>query len=174
VLGTLHVARATQIPQMLVEDYGVSIDAVADNLIMGVNQVLVKKLCNNCKQEMHEELTIPEWTKKLRYPEKDLFLTNIRNQKFCVPNISEGCDKCRKMIGHDGSVWRILSAGYSGRTVLGEAIEFRPGHFADGKISGYAMEQKVETSDMSHSILMDAYNKLALGKIDMDAVMRLL
>jgi hypothetical protein len=36
------------------------------------------------------------------------------------------------------------------------------------------MEAKVEAADMSHSILMDAYNKLTLGTIDMDAVTRLL
>ena len=177
VLGTLHVSRATQIPQMLVEDYGVSIDAVADNLIMGVNQVLVKKLCDGCKQEMKEPLSsIPEWMKKLRYPERDLFLNNIRQKRFHVPRLSDGCDACRKTIGEGGpgGARRLLSAGYSGRTVLGEAIEFRPGHFSDGKISGYHMETKVEAADMSHSILMDAYNKMAGGTVDMDAVMRLL
>lgn len=177
VLGTLHVSRAAQIPQMLVEDYGVSIDAVADNLIMGVNQVLVKKLCDGCKQEMKEPLSsIPEWMKKLRYPERDLFLNNIRQKRFHVPRLSDGCDACRKTIGEGGpgGARRLLSAGYSGRTVLGEAIEFRPGHFSDGKISGYHMETKVEAADMSHSILMDAYNKMAGGTVDMDAVMRLL
>ncbi|MHB8108841.1 MAG: GspE/PulE family protein [Syntrophorhabdaceae bacterium] len=174
VLGTLHVSRATQIPQMLVEDYGVSIDAVADNLIMGVNQVLVKKLCNGCKQEMTGALSAPEWTKKLRYPERDLFLTNIRDGRFYIPNLSDGCEACRKVIGEHGTSRRILSTGYSGRTVLGEAIEFRASHFSDGRISGFAMEQKIETADMSHSILMDAYNKLVSGTIDMDAVMRLL
>ncbi len=177
VLGTLHVSRATQIPQMLVEDYGVSIDAVADNLIMGVNQVLVKKLCDRCKREMEEPFSsLPEWTKKLRYPEADLFLSNIRESRFYIPDLSGACDVCRKVVGGSsrGGARKILSAGYSGRTVLGEAIEFRPNHFSDGKISGYQMEQKVETADMSHSILMDAYNKLALGTIDMDAVTRLL
>ncbi len=174
VLGTLHVSRATQIPQMLVEDYGVSIDAVADNLIMGVNQVLVKKLCSACKEEMDSPLgTTPEWMKKLRYPERDLFLDSIREKRFFVPSLSDGCDACRKTIGR-GPARRLLSAGYSGRTVLGEAIEFRPGHFSDGKISGYHMEAKVEAADMSHSILLDAYNKLVLGTIDMDAVKRLL
>jgi len=174
VLGTLHVSRATQIPQMLVEDYGVSIDAVADNLIMGVNQVLVKKLCSACKEEMNEPLgTIPEWIRKLRYPDRDLFLDSIREKKFFVPSLAGGCDACRKTIGR-GAARRLLSAGYSGRTVLGEAIEFRPGQFSDGKISGYHMEAKVEAADMSHSILMDAYNKLTLGTIDMDAVTRLL
>jgi len=174
VLGTLHVSRATQIPQMLVEDYGLSVDAVADNLIMGVNQVLVKKLCSACKEEMEEPLgNIPEWMKKLRYPERDLFLDSIREKRFFVPSLSEGCDVCRKTIG-SGGARRLLSAGYSGRTVLGEAIEFRPRHFSDGKISGYHMEAKVEAADMSHSILMDAYNKMALGTIDIDAVTRLL
>lgn len=177
VLGTLHVSRVAQIPQMLIEDYGVSIDAVADNLIMGVNQVLVKKLCNRCKQEMVEPLgTIPDWMKQLRYPERDLFLSNIREKRFYIPSLSDGCDACRKTIGEGsrGMARRVLSAGYSGRTVLGEAIEFRPGHFSDGKISGYHMEAKVEAADMSHSILMDAYNKMTLGTIDMDAAMRLL
>lgn len=174
VLGTLHVSRAAQIPQMLVEDYGVSIDSVADNLIMGVNQVLVKKLCSACKEEMEEPLgSIPEWMKKLRYPERDLFLESIREKRFFVPSLSDGCDACRKTIGRGGAR-RLLSAGYSGRTVLGEAIEFRPGHFSDGKISGYHMEAKVEAADLSHSILMDAYNKMTLGTIDMDAVTRLL
>ncbi len=177
VLGTLHVSRAAQIPQMLVEDYKVSIDAVADNLIMGVNQVLVKKLCDSCKEVMDEPLgSIPEWMKKLRYPEKDLFLNNIREKRFYIPSLSGGCDVCKKTIaqGGHGSARRVLSAGYSGRTVLGEAIEFRPGHFSDGKISGYHMESKVGTTDNSHSILMDAYNKMAGGTIDMDALMRLL
>ena len=177
VLGTLHVSRATQIPQMLVEDYGVSIEAVADNLIMGVNQVLVKKLCNTCKQVMDEPLrSVPDWMKKLRYPERDLFLSNICEKRFNIPNLSGGCDACRKTIaqGARGGARRILSAGYSGRTVLGEAIEFRPGYFSDGRISGYHMEAKVETTDNSHSILMDAYNKMARGTIDMNAVMRLL
>lgn len=174
VLGTLHVSRAMQIPQMLVEDYGVSIDAVADNLIMGVNQVLVKRLCSACKEEMEEPVgSIPEWMKKLRYPERDLFLNSIREKRFFVPSLSGGCDACRKTVGRGGAR-RLLSAGYSGRTVLGEAIEFRPDHFSDGRISGYHMETKIEASDMSHSILMDAYNKLILGTIDMDAVTRLL
>jgi len=113
---------------------------------------------------------------KLRYPETDLFLSNIREKRFHIPSLSDGCDVCRKTIGEGGrrSARRVLSAGYSGRTGLGEAIEFRPGHFSDGKISGYHMEAKVETADMSHSILMDAYNKMTLGTIDMDAVTRLL
>lgn len=177
VLGTLHTSRAAQIPQMLVEDYGISIDAVADNLIMGVNQVLVKKLCDDCKQVMDEPLySIPDWMKKLRYPERELFLSNIREKRFYIPNLSGGCDACRKTIEQStrGGTRRVLSTGYSGRTVLGEAIEFRPGHFSDGRVSGYQMEAKVEATDNSHSILMDAYNKMACGMIDMEAVLRLL
>ena len=177
VLGTLHVSRASQIPQMLVEDYGVSVDAVADNLIVGVNQVLVKKLCDRCKEIMDESLTrTPEWMEKLRYPEKDIFLNSIRGKRFYTPGVPDGCDICKKttIYGGHGGTRRTLSIGYSGRTVLGEAIEFKPDYFSDGKISGYLMETKVRTDNNSHSILMDACNKLALGTIDLDAIRRLL
>ncbi len=162
VLATLHVARATMIPQALVEDYGVSVDTIADNLLLGVNQVLAKKLCPKCKQPyvLNE---IPEWVRNLRFPNLDQ-VERLRGKIIYEPGYQPGCS-CHMRVGSE------VLTGYSGRTVIGEVYNFNPRDFESGKLSSFAME---EILDPSMNILTDAVNKIEAGEVGFEVLRSLM
>lgn len=156
VLATLHVARATMIPQSLIEDYGVSIDTISDNLLLGVNQILVKRLCPKCKQP-YALSEIPEWARNLRFPNLEQ-LERLRGKTIYAPGYKPGCS-CHMRIGSE------VLAGYSGRTVISEVYDFHPQDFESGKISSFAMEQIL---DSSTNILADAVSKIEAGEVGLE------
>lgn len=162
VLATLHVARATMIPQSLVEDYGVSIDTISDNLLLGVNQVLVKKLCPKCKQA-YVLSELPEWVRNLRFPNLDQ-VERLRGKTIYAAGYMPDCS-CHMRVGSE------VLAGYAGRTVISEVYNFHPQDFESGKISSFAME---EILDPSINILSDAVNKIEAGEVGLETLRSLM
>jgi type II secretory ATPase GspE/PulE/Tfp pilus assembly ATPase PilB-like protein len=167
VFGTLHASRATMIPEILVEDYGIGKDVVADNLLLGINQVLVKRLCDKCKAISCIE-KLPEWTKALRFGNiaelnklqgKNLYFANTSKHYVC---------QC-SMFSREGKI--LLSKGYSDRTLLAEIFEFFPEIFIDGAISSFKIEEKFISSG---NILTDAIEKTQAGLIEIGALKTLL
>lgn len=164
VFSTMHVSRATMIPEMLINDFGVDINSVADNLILGVNQSLVKTL-DSCKIKSHENP--PGWYSALRYKGKDKILARLTNKNIFRAN-PDGCSSCTIIKNS-----RTLSRGYSGRTVIAEVFEFMPEDFKDGKISSLAFEELFDERGVPN-ILDDAVTKILAGNMDYEIVRKLL
>jgi type II secretory ATPase GspE/PulE/Tfp pilus assembly ATPase PilB-like protein len=167
VFGTLHASRATMIPEILVEDYDISRDVVADNLLLGVNQILVKRLCDKCKIPSNIE-RLPEWMNALRYTNVNE-INKLKDLKLYFANKSKSM-LCECAMFSQGN--RILiSKGYSGRTLLAEVFELTPEFFSDNLISSYRMEEKLIKFG---NILTDAIEKVQAGIIEIGALKSLL
>jgi len=179
VFATLHASKATMVPEMLFHDYDISVDEIADNLLMATNQVLVKRICPKCsiKRTFSE---VPEWFSLLSYQNKDEAVKRLIGKELRV-NGSVGIDRediesvsaeqrgaCSCAIRYENS---SISTGYIGRTVLAECIPFSPQMFEDGNISVISMDKKTAQSG---NILDDAVDKLLAGMIDVDALWRLI
>lgn len=170
IFATLHASRASMIPEILLRDYGISIDAIADNLLLGVNQVLVKKICPKCSEKKKLE-HLPEWTQLLRYPDRDELLGSLIGKELRFPSAITSRNNtatCSCTIRHEGAV---LSTGYSGRTVMSECMVFTPQMFTDGNISVLSIENK---SKQYGTILNDATDKISGGLLDISVLRRLL
>lgn len=163
VLATLHASRATMIPEILHSDYGIPIDVIADNVVLGACQVLVKKLCDNCKTQAGLE-NIPEWMSALRFKGDR---KSLKNSSIFFANKDDGCDLCTVQ-SDDGNV---VSRGYAGRTLVAEVYEFTPDLFEDGQVAAYKMEQKLQEHG---NILTDGFEKVKAGIIEIDALRSLL
>ena len=169
VFATLHASRASMIPEILVRDYGINIDSVSDNLLLGVNQVLVKKICPKCSEK--KRLThLPEWTKLLRYPNRDELIGGLigKELRFLPTASNHNAATCSCTLRNEGV---ILSTGYSSRTVVAECIVFDPSMFEDGNISVTAIEKKTAVFG---TILNDAVEKISRGILDILSLKRLL
>ena len=85
VFATLHASRATMVPEMLFHDYGISVDEIADNLLLATNQVLVKRVCPKCavKQTFNEA---PEWLYLLPYSNKDEAIKRLMGKQVRAKN----------------------------------------------------------------------------------------
>lgn len=165
VFATLHAARATMIPELLIEDHGVSKEVIADNLIMGVNQVLVKRLCDKCKKKAILDKA-PEWVKGLRYSNiNDIYKLNKQYVYFANTDVRNTCS-CTILSSNN----RVVSKGYSGRTLIAEVYEFTPEKLTGG-YSSYEMEKKVIASG---NLLSDAIEKIQMGIIEIGAIQALL
>lgn len=163
VFATLHAARATMIPELLVEDYGISREVVADNLLLGVNQVLVKRLCDRCKSRVYLD-SLPEWVKALRFVNNKEVDKLLKKELFFANRTNNDCE-CAI---YSGKI--ILQKGYSGRTVVAEVFEFRPEMFDNG-LSAYEFEKTLVASG---TLLTDAVEKILEGKIEIGALRSLL
>lgn len=169
VFATLHASRASMIPEILVRDYGISLDVISDNLLLGINQVLVKKVCPKCSVKKQVE-SLPDWTQSLLYPDRDELLDKLIGKDISFPAFmaNQNTANCSCAIRHEGVV---LSTGYSGRTVVAECIAFSPEVFLDGNISVTEIEKKTKNYG---TILNDAIDKILNGTLDILSLRRLL
>jgi type II secretory ATPase GspE/PulE/Tfp pilus assembly ATPase PilB-like protein len=96
VLSTLHTNDAvTSIPRLL--DFSIDRFLLSSSLLAVVAQRLVRKLCNECKEEYF-------------ISEEELMLLGIEEEKgFDKIYQAKGCDTCN-------------NTGYAGRTVVGEIM----------------------------------------------------
>ena len=168
VFSTLHVSRATMVPQMLFHKYGISIDEIADSLIMAINQVLVKRVCPKCGLKTIFD-RVPKWFSLLSYENKDEALSRLTGKEVLVAVTEKsGHSGCTCGIRYDDTV---VSMGYAGRTVLAECVPFSPEVFEDENISVTAMDKK--TAEYG-TVLDDAVDKILAGVIDVEALRRLI
>lgn len=169
VCSTLHASRATMIAEILHDDFGIGVDTIADNLTIGVSQSLVKKLCNKCKCKALLD-QMPEWYSNLRFNNKDFELKRLlagRDNIYAAAKNGK-CEFCRKTFGI------VTLSGYEDRIVLADVYEYLPKHFQDGKISAFAMTEKLEWEPKTKNILSDAVDKILAGIIDIEAIKTLL
>jgi len=166
VFATLHASRASIVPEMLHHDYGISIDEIADNLLLATNQVLVKRICPDCSTWTVID-SFPEWFKYLGiYHGSDAIIERLAGKKVRSIAPRKGCPRCS--VRYDSTT---LSTGYIGRTVIAECIAFEPAMFEDKNISAAAMDRKTASCG---NMLSDAVDKLIAGMIDIEALKRLL
>lgn len=170
VFATLHASKATIVPQMLFHNYHISLDEIADNVILTTNQVLVKRICPKCsREEVFGEQ--PEWFSHLsKYPNKEAAIKSLLGKSLRVrgEHTSGHDEPCSCRIRYEG---KTISYGYSGRTVLAECVQFEPEMFTDQNISVMSMDKKTSNSG---NILDDAVAKIAGGVVDVDALWRLI
>ncbi len=167
VFTTLHASRATIIPELLIEDYGIKADVIADNLLLGVNQTLVKRLCDKCKKPVKLD-AVPDWLRALRFPNTDVVSKLVGAEIYEADTAPDNpCPDCR-MVTRGG---RLISVGYSGRTLLAEAYEFMPSHFRGG-LSAHEFEERFIGAG---NILTDAVEKIkGTGIVELAAIRKLL
>lgn len=165
VCSTLHASRATMIAEILHDDFGIGLDTIADNLTLGVSQSLVKRLCHKCKRKVSFDQP-PDWYSHLRYNNKDFELKRLLagQDKIYTASQDGKCKACRKTFGV------VTVSGYEGRIVLADVYEYMPKHFQDGKISAFAMTEKLEWEPGAKNILSDAVDKVLAGIIDVEAI----
>lgn len=168
VFATLHANRAVMIPEILVNDYGIHLDVVADNLLVGVQQILVKKLCSKCKAERTID-AMPEWTKYLRHANAEsVERLSGKTLYEAYKDKNSSCPSCI-ITSRDG---KVVSRGYDGRTLFAETYEFGPKFFEDKKISVVDMEMKLLPK--FGNILTDAVDKTMRGITELDSLRSLL
>jgi type II secretory ATPase GspE/PulE/Tfp pilus assembly ATPase PilB-like protein len=101
------------VPEMLFHDYGIGIDAIADNLILATNQVLVKRVCPKCTGKLTFDKP-PEWFSLLPYPNKDEAAQRLAGKQVRAPNPEK---QQRALMGQ-----LLLNAGVITEEQLEEAI----------------------------------------------------
>lgn len=161
VFCTMHVARATMIPEVLISDFGIEVSTVADNLVLGVNQLLVKRLCE-CSKARPFTGTAP-WFRDLRFHNNTEATSRLGGKS--VYSIV-GCPKCTVIKGQS-----TISKGYSGRTLIAEVFEFHQKDFSDNQHSSFDFDRRYAEHG---NLLTDAINKVLTGTIDLTAVKGLL
>ncbi len=171
VYSTLHSSRVVNIPNLLVSQYGLQKEDLANNVNILINQKLVKKVCSHC-------------SKKVKFKEEDLeklkFIKMLDNEKFNeiigkeVREINpDGCEHCR--IYHPQDDKKLMFAGYEGRTVLYEylpfSIEVRT--LISDTTNALEIERlmmELSKSRMAKTYIDIAIEKLLLGQADIDTI----
>lgn len=160
VFSTLHTNDAFgTIPRLI--DLGINPKILGSSLTLSIGQRLVRRLCENCKQEYEPDQT-----------EKDLvtkILDSIKNKKpdFITPTITTlyrpiGCEKCN-------------NTGYKGRIGIYEAMKM------DEKIAVVATEnpneKELKRASLSQGILdmrQDGIMKVVAGMTSVAEVGRMI
>lgn len=171
VYSTLHSSRVTNIPNLLVHQYGLKQDDLANNINILINQKLVKKVCPHC---CTEETFIKDDLKKLKHIkmiDATAKFEKIVDKKIKVPN-KEGCKKCR--VYHPQKE-ELLSAGYIGRTVLYEYMIFdiETRTLVSETVNALEIEKMMvmQSDENKAKTYVDiGIEKLLLGEIDLDTL----
>ncbi|GEM_PF-2181688 len=120
VFTTLHANRATTVPNLLVNQYGLKNEDVSNNLNFVLNQRLVKKLCPRCaKTHVLKEEEIHQFIEKLRLKDKNKLKILIGEE---VKEAGKGCELCIRK--HPLEPEKVVSSGFVGRTVIYEYLIF--------------------------------------------------
>jgi type II secretory ATPase GspE/PulE/Tfp pilus assembly ATPase PilB-like protein len=171
VFTTLHASRVTNIPNLLVNQYGLQKEDLANNVNILINQKLVKRICPNCSTK---ELITKESIKKLRNSkmiDADKF-EELEGEESKIVN-KDGCEKCR--IYHPQNKEELLFAGYSGRTVLYEYLpmnlEVRV--LMSKEVNALAIEEMLinqAKAGNAKTYIDIAIEKIRLGEVDLETV----
>jgi len=144
VFSTLHTNNAAgTFPRLI--DLGVNAKTITSAITLAMAQRLVRKLCENCKQE-----------KEISAEDKERFTQVLQNlPKEAAPQqttkmwIAVGCEKCNK-------------TGYKGRTGVYEAIK------ADGAI------EKIVRENPSEREIQDAARPQGIPNMMQDGILKIL
>jgi len=171
VFTTLHASRVTNIPNLLVNQYGLVKEDLANNVNILINQKLVKKVCPYCS----EKIVVSEYDLKkfehIKMLDKDKF------QKLIGEEVSEankqGCEKCR--VYHPVNKSQVLSAGYSGRTVLYEYMPFELEAKTEilkgtNSIDIEKLLIKMSKEKKAKTLIDVAVQKIKIGEVDLETI----
>jgi type IV pilus assembly protein PilB len=118
VLTSLHSNSAALIPSLLINDYGLEKEDVANNSVGFINQVLIKRVCRECvekriitEEEVEKAVDILEFQE-----DKELVRDSITGKECLFVGI--GCSNCT-VLANNGSV---ISIGYTGRMATYEWV----------------------------------------------------
>lgn len=159
VLSTVHANSASAaIPRLLIMGVKPFLLAPALNVVMG--QRLVRKICDNCKEEIQLDADTKSRVEKilLSIPESSNFKVDINNLHFYH---GKGCDKCHGM-------------GYKGRIGLYEIMDMNEEVeqiILSGKVSEYELERIAINHGML-KIVQDGLLKATQGITTVDEVFR--
>ncbi len=120
VLTTLHSSRVVNVPNLLVKEYGLAPESIANNGKLFISQRLVKTVCPHCAQEREiTEEDIQDWD-SLPFKDRGKIKEKLLGQtaKFINP---EGCEECRV---NNPLTGKPVSAGIKGRTAIYEYMVF--------------------------------------------------
>ncbi len=120
-ITTLHSSRVVNVPNLLIKQYGLSPEDLANNCNLIINQRLVKTVCPHCavKRTITEEDL--DGIAKLKFADKSK-LEGLVGKEGVFPN-PEGCEHCRV---YNPITGEVVSAGYKGRTAIYEYLVFTP------------------------------------------------
>lgn len=115
-LTSLHANSVSIIPNLLINDYGLAKEDVANNSVGYVNQKLIKRICKNCAETRKaDKKEIELLTDKLEYEEdKKLIEKSLKENEIYF--MGSGCTQCTILSDNDV----IISIGYTGRQAVYE------------------------------------------------------
>ena len=119
VFTTLHSSRITNVPNLLINQYGLKSEDISNNVNILINQRLVRTVCQNCGKKKvltEEDIKVVD---KLRFKDRDKLKDLVGKEVLAVN--PEGCSKC---IVKDPLTGKVMSAGYKGRTAIYEYVIF--------------------------------------------------
>ena len=118
-LTTLHSSRVVNVPNLLVNQYGLVPEDIANNVNLIINQRLVKVVCPHCA--VRRKITEEDFKgyERIKFLDKEK-LRSLIGREGVFPN-PEGCRKC---IVRDPITQNVISAGYIGRTAVYEYLVF--------------------------------------------------
>ena len=120
VWTTLHTSRVISTPNMLINQYGLTPDNIANTINIIINQKLVKKVCPHCSTEVVlTEEDIKGELRSVRYQDRDKLLGLVG--KKTIKRNPDGCVEC---IVHNPINHEVIMSGYLGRTALYEYLVF--------------------------------------------------
>ncbi len=118
VLTSLHANSAALIPSLLINDYGLQKEDVANNSVGYINQVLIKRVCKNCvERRVLEEKDIEKAKMMLEFEEDQKMVEEELLGKE-VLFVGFGCDECTVKDSREN----IISTGYTGRQAIYEWV----------------------------------------------------
>ncbi|MBX6424199.1 GspE/PulE family protein [Thermosulfurimonas sp. F29] len=120
VLTTLHASRVVTVPNLLIRQYRLAPEDLANGIILVLNQRLLKRVCPNCAVERKVTAEDLVFVDHLRFMDRER-LRDLEGRALAFPN-REGCAECRIVHPETG---RVMSAGFAGRTVIYEYLEFQ-------------------------------------------------
>jgi len=156
VFTTLHANRAVTVPNLLVNQYGLKREDISNNLNFVLNQRLVKKVCQNCARlhTLTEEEVFP-LIERLRFKDKNKLKALIGAE---VKKAGTGCSQCIR--NHPLEPEKVISSGFSGRTVVYEYLVF------DEKIKHLVLQTTSSLKIEDYIVESSAY--IFLEKADKD------
>ena len=119
VFTTLHSSRITNVPNLLINQYGLKPEDISNNVNILINQRLVRTVCKHCGLDheiTEEDIKVVE---KLRFKDRAK-LKSLLGKRTRKVN-KDGCPYC---VVKDPLTGKVMSAGYSGRTAIYEYVIF--------------------------------------------------
>lgn len=153
LLSTMHTNDAvTSIPRLI--DMGVEEYLIASTVSLIIGQRLVRKICNNCKEEYRIESS-----EKLFFKNEKIE-NQLKIQKYLYRGI--GCKKCKR-------------TGYCGRVSINEVliVEETIKEAILKKSGNKELKELAEKQGMT-TMLIDGMNKAFLGITTIEEVMRVI